>query len=144
MMTNQFAYLIWRVNFPGLVKSLCHSMKLWAAVGVISYLCCCNITFMAICWKLIGASSFQVQQAWHPPTVSIQMIQHNHGVWLAALSLMAVLQLFIYSWRAGLNPNQKTHPTTWQVSLLFLIEMIRVRAQRGYLLPLCLCVHPVR
>lgn len=139
MMTNQFAYLIWRVNFPSLVKSLCHSMKLWASVGVIPYLCRCNPTF---CWKLIGASSFQVQQAWHPHTVSIQMIQHNPGMWLAALSLMAVLQLFRYSWRVGLTQNQKTHPTTCQVSLLFFIEMIRVRAQRGYLLLQCLCVHP--
>lgn len=91
-------------------------------------------TVIAICWKQIGACPFQVQQAWHAHTVSIWMIQHNSGMSLAALSLMAALQLFVYSWWVSLNRNQKTHPVICQLPLSFLIVTIRTRAGKRRLL----------
>lgn len=75
-----------------------------------------------------------MKQAWHSHTVSIQMSQHNSGMWLAALSLMAGVQLVVYAWWVSLNQIQTRHPTICQVPLSFLIVMITTRAGKRRLL----------
>lgn len=123
-------------RYPHKVLWTCQLLKLWTIVGVI--LICPAVTYsrtvIAMCWKQIGACPFQVKQAWHSHTVSIQMIQHNSGMWLAALYLMAGVQLFVYSWRVSLNQSQTTHPTICQLPLSFLIMMIATRARKRRLL----------
>lgn len=91
-------------------------------------------TVTAVCCKQIGTYPFQVHQAWHAHSVSIWMIQHNSGMWFVTLSLMAVPQLFVYSWWVSMNQNQKTHPMICQVPLSFLIVMIGTRAGKRCLL----------
>lgn len=119
MMTNQFGCVIYVRKFHAEICRYINrrsTEQLWELL-LISLAVTYSRAVTAICGKQIGARPFQVQQAWHARTVSIWMIQHNSSMSLAALSLMAVLQLFVYSWWVSLNQNQKTHPVICQVPL---------------------------